>query len=291
MAGSNDARLPDEGREVGTRIGPLYVREVGSGPSAVLWHSLFVDSTTWRRMVPELAGQRRLVLLDAPGQGRSPAASRPYTLQDCADAAQDVLNHLGIDEPVDWVGNAWGGHVGVLFAACRPQQCRSFVGVGTPLHPLEPQARRQMRFGRAAYRLLGPVPPLARMVSNALLGRHAEAADARLVTDAFQRADHAGMLAAMEVSLNRPDLTARLASVQAPTLLVAAADDPLCTPGQTRKAAAHLPAGAVKVLPGRGHLAPLLQVAPQLGETVRTLWRDPAAFIAEQAGTHPTGAS
>ena len=34
---------------VATRVGHLHVETAGSGPPAVLWHSLFVDSTTWSR--------------------------------------------------------------------------------------------------------------------------------------------------------------------------------------------------------------------------------------------------
>ena len=36
---------------VPTRLGPLRVETAGSGPPAVLWHSLFVDSTTWNLLV------------------------------------------------------------------------------------------------------------------------------------------------------------------------------------------------------------------------------------------------
>jgi pimeloyl-ACP methyl ester carboxylesterase len=51
-----------------------------------------------------------------------------------------VLAQIGIalDEAVDWVGNAWGGHVGILFAAVNPNRCRSLVTIGTPVHALPP---------------------------------------------------------------------------------------------------------------------------------------------------------
>jgi hypothetical protein len=39
-----------------TRLGPLHVQTVGSGPPALLWHSLFVDSTTWTRVQQPLMG-------------------------------------------------------------------------------------------------------------------------------------------------------------------------------------------------------------------------------------------
>ena len=72
---------------VPTRLGPLHVQPVGAGPPAVLWHSLFVDSTTWRRMERELGASRRLVIIDGPGHGWSADAGRDYTLEDCAAAA------------------------------------------------------------------------------------------------------------------------------------------------------------------------------------------------------------
>ena len=57
---------------VDTRVGPLRVRTTGAGPTALLWHSLFVDSTTWDRLRPRLATDRRLVLVDGPNHGANP---------------------------------------------------------------------------------------------------------------------------------------------------------------------------------------------------------------------------
>ncbi len=121
---------------VWTRLGPLHVQTAGSGPPAVLWHSLFADSTTWIRVREPLASVRRLVLIDGPAHGPNPPAPRRFTLGDCAGAAADVLDHLHIGEPVDWLGNAWGGHVGIVFAAARPGRCRTLTAIGAPVHAL-----------------------------------------------------------------------------------------------------------------------------------------------------------
>jgi hypothetical protein len=37
-----------------------------------LWHSLFVDSTTWNLLVAPLASERPLVIIDGPDHGGSP---------------------------------------------------------------------------------------------------------------------------------------------------------------------------------------------------------------------------
>ncbi len=61
---------------VSTRVGPLRVQTIGSGPPAVLWHSLFVDSTTWIRVQRPLAAGRRLLLIDGPAHGGNPPVPR-----------------------------------------------------------------------------------------------------------------------------------------------------------------------------------------------------------------------
>jgi pimeloyl-ACP methyl ester carboxylesterase len=48
-------------------------------------------------------------------------------MEECAAAAATVLDVLGISGPVDWVGNAWAGHVGVIFAPTSPARCRTLV--------------------------------------------------------------------------------------------------------------------------------------------------------------------
>jgi hypothetical protein len=56
---------------VETRLGALAVRVRGEGPVAVLWHSLFVDDSTWNRVEEDLARARRLVIITGPGHGAS----------------------------------------------------------------------------------------------------------------------------------------------------------------------------------------------------------------------------
>jgi pimeloyl-ACP methyl ester carboxylesterase len=123
----------NERQMVETRLGALAVRVRGEGPVAVLWHSLFVDDSTWNSVEDDLVSARRLVIITGPGHGASSDPGRRYTMDECAEAAADVLATLGIDESVDWVGNAWGGHVGVVFAAKWPRRCRNLITLGTPI--------------------------------------------------------------------------------------------------------------------------------------------------------------
>jgi pimeloyl-ACP methyl ester carboxylesterase len=270
--------------KVPTRLGPLHVQTVGSGPPAVLWHSLFVDSTTWVRVAQPLAATRRLVLIDGPAHGDNPPVPHRFTLDDCVGAAADVLDHFGIDEPVDWLGNAWGGHVGILFAAAHPGRCRTLTAIGAPVHALTAAERRQTVLLSSLYRITGPVRPLVNTLVDALLGPCARADDAEgaaLVADAFRRADRRGMYAAIRwLSLGRRDLTPVLDTIGAPTLLTTGAHDPMWTTTNAHAAAAHLPQGGLVILPGAGHIGPLLQAPSNVAELVTGFWREPAAQVA-----------
>lgn len=270
---------------VPTRLGALRVQVCGTGPPAVLWHSLFVDSTTWHLLRDELAQDRRLIIIDGPCHGGSEATAHEFTVQDCAEAAGEVLDHLGVVERVDWVGNAWGGHVGIMFAATQPGRCRSLVAIATPIGALTPAERRRIVPLVALYRALGPVRPLVKGVEDALLGRHAPARDAQVISTAISRASRRGMHTAMRsVMLQRPDAAAALATVAAPTLLVTAAQDAMWSPTEARAAATLTPC-AVATVPGAGHVAPLLQSAPELGDLLRDFWHDPARFAEREAHT------
>ena len=264
---------------VPTRLGNLRVYTSGAGSPAVFWHSLFVDSTTWQRVRSPLALSRRLFEIDGPAHGASDAPTRLFTLEECAGAALDVLDHFDIAKPVDWVGNAWGGHVGILLAAAHPTRCRTLITIGTPIHALTATERPKIAALVALYRRTGPIGPLVKPVVAALLGPQANKVDpeaAHLVADAFRRPGRQGMyLAVRSALLNRQDLTAAFSTLTIPALVVAGSDDPLWTPTAAHTAAKLAPNATTAVVEGAGHVAPLLHAALELSDHINTFWTRP----------------
>ena len=270
--------------QVHSRVGRLKVTVVGEGvhqPTALLWHSLFVDERSWERVVPDLAQDRRLVLVTGPGHGTSGDPGHRYSMEDCAQAALQVLDRVGPRGPVDWVGNAWGGHVGIVFAARHPGRVRTLVAAATPVHPYPTLSKLSTQTLLVLYRWLGPTRYLADAVAETLLSartRRQDPAAVDLVRDCFISADRRGLAnAVVSISLRRSDLTPLLPSVLAPTLLVTGDAHPDWSPAQMRAAAALFPHGFTDVVGGSAYLTPL-EAPAEFSRGVREFWtRHPAS--------------
>lgn len=248
---------------VATSVGRLDVRVIGRGQPAVLWHSLFVDDRSWDRLVPHLAAKRQLVIITGPGHGSSEDPGRRYSNEECAAAARVTVESLGIGLPVDWVGNAWGGHVGAIAAATWPGLIRSLVMLGSPIASLTPFERGRMHLLLAAYGVSGPSAMVVNGITNVLLSARTRADDPEavaLVHDCLRRADRRMLRnAIVSVSLRRTDLTGSLRKVTQPAMIVSGADHQGFTPLQARAAARLLEHGEVATVPACASLVPLEQ--------------------------------
>ncbi len=244
-----------------TTVGTLAVRVIGDGPTAVLWPSLFMDGRSWDRVVPALSPGRRLVVIDPPGHGKSGDPGRRYTMRECASSAGEVLDQLEVDDPVDWVGNAWGGHVGAHFAVNRAGQCRSLAMLGSPVAALTRAERLRTYPLLIAHGVLGPVELVLSGVTEVLLSAHTrdnDPAAVAFVRDSLRRADRRMLRnAVVSISLRRGPITELLREITAPTLVATGTDHSGFTPAQAENAASLIPNGQSAVIPDAAYLVPL----------------------------------
>jgi pimeloyl-ACP methyl ester carboxylesterase len=258
---------------VATRLGRLNVRIIGEGDSTVLWPSMFVDSHTWDLLLPLLPQGRRYVLVDPPGLGLSDPLRGASDIAGAADAAADLLEGLGVDGPVDWVGNAFGGHVGFKLGT-RPGVLRSLVAVSSPAEELPAPLRRQINVLLPLLRVAGAVGPVRSGVLGAMLTEASAAQDPvrRIVVDSLARPTRRSMaLAVRSFILNRVDVTAELADLTVPCLFVASDDRGDWSPEDARAAAALAPDAAAVVIEAARTLIPLEQ-PERLAEHLRRFW-------------------
>ncbi|WP_239340442.1 alpha/beta fold hydrolase [Frankia sp. CiP3] len=118
-----------EGRLVPLPDADLYVYELGrtDGPPVVLLHGFLTDSYTWRDVVPALATDHRVILVDLPGSGRSPdPRGKGWTADRCVDLLASLFDVLSLAAPT-LVGSQMGGSLGAWFAAARPARVGRLV--------------------------------------------------------------------------------------------------------------------------------------------------------------------
>ena len=255
-----------EPRLVQTRLGRLAVRSYGdaAAPPAVLWHSMFVDSSSWARVVPTLSEHRRLVVVDGPGYGDSDELAAVTTMTECADAALDLLD--GLDLPlVDWVGNAWGGHVAYQFDCAAPGRLRSLVAISAPPQRLPMRDRAKVSLLRPVLATAGPVPFLLDLVAEAQLTDFSRAADVQavqVIRDSMRRQSRRSLSTTVaSFVIGRRDLTRQARLGTAPALFVATDDRGEWGPREADAAAAARPGARALTVSWARTLVPLEQPA------------------------------
>jgi pimeloyl-ACP methyl ester carboxylesterase len=249
----------EQNLRIRTRLGALNVRAVGAGTSTVMWPSMFVDSHTWDLLLPHLPTGRRYFLVDGPGLGLSEPLQRDSDITEAADAAVDLLAGLGITQPVDWVGNAFGGHVGFKLAT-RPGVLSSLVAISAPTEPIAAGLRRRIQLLRPLLRTFGVAGPVRRAILDAMLTDASQNDEqvSRIVLQGLHRPSRASMSKALgSFILNRLDVTEELADICVPSLFVASDDRGDWSPEDAAAAAARTPGAEVRTVTGARTLVPL----------------------------------
>lgn len=221
-------------------------------PVVVLSHPLGASLEMWQPQAAALGGSFRVVRYDLRGHGRSPV---PPGLYDIADLGADLialLDRVGAAR-AHLCGVSLGGMVSLWVAAHRPDRVDRLVLCCTSALLGPPSSWRQR----------------ADLVRASGTGAVADAVLARWFTPAFH-ARCPGVVAAMRATLastpaagyaeccgaiERMDLRAELAAVRAPTLAIAAADDPATPPEHLFRIAQGIAGARVVVVEGAAHLA------------------------------------
>ncbi|MFD1722077.1 alpha/beta fold hydrolase [Amnibacterium endophyticum] len=260
--------------EVDTPAGRVAVHALGAGRPTVLWHGLYADGASWGYVLPALLPGRRLLVVDAPGWGRSGRLAPDAGWAEVVTAAADVIRQLAPGEVADWVGAGWGGRVGIALAADAPRLVRSVVAAMADPAPMGPAERRRTRRVLAGLAALGPVGGVGRAIVREQLSAPsaAEPQTVGAVLDALLLAGRVGAArSALRFDVRRPDLTGLLPRIAAPLLLVggdAASPWPLA---DAERAAALAPFARAGAVPGSRTLVPLDRPGP-LTAVVGEFW-------------------
>ncbi|MCZ4556284.1 alpha/beta hydrolase [Rhodococcus maanshanensis] len=260
-----------------TDLGNLAVHIVGEGRPVVAWHSMFVDSSSWSRLTPHLPG-RRFFLIDAPSCGASEALAGPVDISACARAAAQVITALAAElggQPIDWLGNAWGGHVGMELAAIRPDMIRSLVAISAPTFPIGLAVRLKIRLLLPLYRAFGPRGPVRSAIMSTILTdatRKDDLEAVALIDECLAKSGSGATITAIRSAiLNRTDLLWAARALRCPTLFVTTDDRGEWTPEQARAVVAQMSC-ATEVTITDARVIPALEQPVQVAAALRQFW-------------------
>jgi len=248
--------LPPPSKAVTTTVGRLAVRvaepQTPSGEVIVLWPSILADHRIYRHQIEAWRGRHRLVIIDGPGHGQSGPPPGPFTMAHCGRAVGEVLDALGIAQPVVIAGTSWGGLVAGEFAIAQPQRTRAVVMLNTPVYTAPDGPGFGDRFIVWGARWIHGMGIYRDGVAKAFFLPATRERGGPLIQDFHQHlreVDGAGLaLSVRSVLIGREPLAPRMSQIAAPTLFVAGRHDAMYPMEDLRKAAASLPRGRFEVL-------------------------------------------
>jgi pimeloyl-ACP methyl ester carboxylesterase len=269
MASVNGIELCYE--SFGDRERPALLLIMGLGGQMIWWDDEFCTALVERGFhvirYDNRDGGHSTILRDKPTPKplqllRSDPRAAAYSLEDMADDAAGLLDHLGIDA-AHIVGVSMGGMIAQTLAIRHPQRVLSLAsimsttgdrGVGKTRWRLYPALLRPLPRKRERY-----IKGFVRMFK--LIGSRGHPIDEERVRDlagrSFDRGFHpAGTSRQLAAISTAPDRTPMLRDVRVPTVVVHGADDRLVAPSGGEATAAAIPDARLVLIPGMGHDMP-----------------------------------
>lgn len=217
----------------------IWYGSVGEGPPVILLHPGLASSDFWGDQVPALvAAHRRVILVDARGQGRSSWNGRPLSYEAMAGDVIAVMDALCL-ERADIVGWSDGAIVALVLAAKDPDRVTRVFAFGANMD-------------------VGGLRPIGALASTREAADRLEAADYAQVSPTPDRFA-AISRAVRHLQMSQPSYTAdNLAAIRGPAIDIVDADhEEFIHRRHTEYLARMIPGAQLQILPGASHFAPL----------------------------------
>jgi pimeloyl-ACP methyl ester carboxylesterase len=202
----------------------------------------------WRPWVPGLSGNLRVLRRDMRAHGGSSAgaATHEWSPEGLADEVVWFLDALGL-ERVHYIGESVGGITGIVLGARHPDRFHSITLVQTPLHlrPVGDLMRGSYESWSSAIRALGP---------GGWTTQNLDADDPRTAWERAQwdRCDTESLCRLADAT-SAVDVTAYVAAMRTPTLVLAPTESPLTPLEDQLYLRTTIPDAELELFEGLGH--------------------------------------
>ena len=219
-------------------------------PPLVLIHGAGGGQYVWLEQ-SRLAVGRQLITLDLPGHGQSTPEPESVTIEEYAEVVTQLADALSVDRFIP-VGHSMGGAVALTLALDHgPRVDRlALVATGAKL----PTADFVFETIRSSF------DTLATLIATVAYSSSTPAEVVERFTEGSLQASQRIVLGDF-TACSSFDVRDRLAEIQVPTLILAAAEDQLIGAGRARQLEASIPDSRLIVLEQAGHM--LMQEQPE----------------------------
>ncbi|HYI80785.1 MAG TPA: alpha/beta fold hydrolase [Thermoleophilaceae bacterium] len=244
----------------------------------VFLHGLGLSLDVWRPWIAAVAADRPVLAIDLRGHGESAAAwsADGYPFERFVDDLERVLDAAGVDA-FHFVGESFGGTIGLAFAAANPARVRSVTTCST--------AFDGTRIANIAHwpDLVATEEGMTTWVEEIVSGRLGPDVDPAIAEwlAARQRNIDPRVVTGIAICLMGVDLSDAVGKLQAPLLVISPERSPFVDPSNAEALAAAAPRGELAFVSGAFH------------GVVLSHWRDCVArlrpFLARVEGKPATG--
>lgn len=240
----------------------------GAGRPIVLLHGFPLDRAMWDAQATALSGEFRVISPDLRGFGQSALAAgdaeRGVGMKRYAADVAELLDALGVSEPVVLVGFSMGGYAAWQFALKWPQRLAGLIQCDTRAVADNDEGRAGREKMAAAALAAGDSSPALAMLPK-LLGKGTQESRPEVVAAVramIERQTAQAVAAAQRGMARREDVRPRLREIACPTLCIVGAEDAISAPAEMREIAAAMPNARVVEIAGAGHMTTMENPEP-----------------------------
>ena len=227
----------------------------------LLLHGYPLNNAMWAPQYSDLYDLARIIAPDFPGHGSSDPIEEDYPIALLARQCLDLLDGLGITQPIIVGGLSMGGYVALELYRQAPERIKGMILAATT-HTADTVAIQSIRESQATQIRHGRLPTLIDETLPKLFSPTTLEENQELVTyirDVMGHTDPQGAIGSLRAMKTRPDSTKTLASISVPTLVIHGEDDQLIPTEAAQSMAKLIPNAELHILPDAGHLPNLEQ--------------------------------
>lgn len=248
----------------------VHLKRSGQGePVFILLHGFGASTFSWREVIDPLSAYGMVIAYDRPAFGLTERplsweGANPYSQESNIDLLIGLMDEMGIELAI-LVGNSAGGTLATAFTLAHPARVQALIQVNAAIYQTRPDVPiLNWLLSTPQVDHIGP------LIARRLAGRQGDAFIRSAWSDPSQVEANPEIIAGYRKPLmadnwdralwehtkaaSPPGLAERLIEIQAPTLVIAGADDQIVPLEGSLRLAEDIPSTSLVVIENCGHL-------------------------------------